>query len=77
MELPTYTNADREQRYKDKVDVQKNTLLKSNWDKATYQVVAANDTHIVTDNGETIVYSDLHRSIEQNSVEIIGQRATN
>ena len=76
-ELPTYTDETREERYADKVDIEKNTLLRSAWDKATYQVVSVEDTHVVTDDGETHLFSELHRSIDNNQVKVLGTRATN
>ena len=77
MQLPTYTNEDREKRAADKHDIQKNTLLRSAWDKATYQVTRVENTHVVTDDGETHLFTELNRSIDAGQVDILGTRATN
>lgn len=76
-ELPTYTNETREKRAAEDMDIEENTLLRSAWDKATYQVVTVKDTHVVTDDGETHLFTRLQDSIENNQVEILGTRATN
>jgi len=76
-ELPTYTNEAREKRAAENMDIEENTLLRSAWDKATYQVVAVKDTHVVTDDGETHLFTRLQDSIENNQVEVLGTRATN
>ena len=77
MQLPTYTNEAREIRAKDDVDVEENTLLRSKWDKATYQITRVEDTHVVTDDGETHLFTELRDSINAGNVKVIGVRATN
>ncbi len=75
-ELPSYTNETVEKREKNNHNVEKNTLLRSNWDKATYQAVKVTDTHVHTDDGEKHLHSELVRSIESGNVEVLGTRAT-
>jgi hypothetical protein len=76
-ELPAHTNEAREKRAKDELNIEQNTLLRSAWDKATYQVTKTTDTHVKTDDGETHLYTGLKRSLEADQLEIIGTRATN
>ena len=75
--IPDYVDEEREKRVKESLDIQKNTLLRSAWDKATYQVTAVEDTHCVTDDGEVHQWSHLKHSIESEQVTILGVRATN
>ena len=76
-ELPSYTNEAREKRAAEENEIEENTLIRSAWDKATYQVTRVEDTHVVTDDGETHLWTELNRSLETDQIEVLGTRATN
>lgn len=76
MSVPAYVEGKDLSRYADGHGIEKNTLVRSEWDKATYQAVAVTDTYVAFDNGEKHTHRDLASSVENGTIEIIGKRST-
>jgi len=76
MSVPAYVEGKDLTRYADKHGIKNNTLVRSKWDKATYQAVAVTETYVAFDNGEKHTHRDLANSVENGTIEVIGQRST-
>jgi hypothetical protein len=44
--------------------------------QTTYQAVAVTETYVAFDNGEKQTHRDLVSSVENGTIEVIGQRST-
>lgn len=76
MGVPHYVEGEDLSHYAEQHGIEKNTLVRSEWDKATYQAVEVTETYVAFDNGEKHTHRALADSVDNGHIEVIGQRST-
>jgi len=77
MTIPEYTDADEQAAYRAKHNVQKNTLVKGQFDNTPAQATKVTDLGVHFSNGEAHTHRELYHAIENEHITVNGQRATN
>jgi len=76
MTVPSYMEDTDLTHYADEHGIEKNTLVRSEWGKITYQAVELTETYVRFDNGEKHTHLDLAISVKGGHLEVLGTRAT-
>jgi hypothetical protein len=77
MSIPSYTDADEQASYKDKHNVEMNTLVQGEFGNTPAQATKVTELGVHFSNGEAHTHRQLHAAIERGHITVKGQRATN
>ena len=76
MSIPSYADAESQAQYKDKHNVQKNTLVKGEFGNTPAQATKVTELGVHFSNGESHTHRNIYYAIERGHMAVKGQRAT-